>query len=326
MTTTTVRYLGLELTSPVILASSGLSASVDGVRRAEEAGAGAVVLKSLFEEQITADASPDEEEVDYSIHPEAEQYIREMGMHLGPNEHLRLIAVAKENVSIPVIASVNCITPRWWGDYGKQIATTGADALELNIALMPRERSDPRHVESAYCRIIEQVRAHVDLPLAVKIGPYFTNLPSFASRLRDAGADALVLFNRFYQLDINTDAMELAPGYRFSTPAELHTPLRWTSILSGELGCDLAASTGIHTGTDVVKMLLAGATAVQVCSAVYQHGYERISEMNTDLIGWMKAHGFARIADFRGRLNQASSDAPEAHERLQYIKALTGVS
>ncbi len=326
MATTTVRYLGLELTSPVILSSSGLTASVDGVRKAEEAGAGAVVLKSLFEEQITADSSPDDEEVDYSIHPEAEQYIREMGMHLGPNDHLKLISAAKEGAGIPIIASVNCVTPRWWGDYGRQIATTGADALELNIALMPRKTSEPYDVESAYCRIIEQVRAQVDLPLAVKIGPYFTNLASFASSLRNAGADALVLFNRFYQLDINADAMELAPGYRFSTPAELHTPLRWTSILSGEIDCDLAASTGAHTGTDVVKLLLAGATAVQVCSAVYQHGYERITAMNADLIGWMQSHGFSRVEDFRGRLNQAASDAPEAHERLQYIKALTGIS
>ncbi len=326
MATTTVRYLGLELTSPVILASSGFTSSVDGARRAEDAGAGAVVLKSLFEEQIAAESSLSEEEADYSIHPEAEQYIREMGMHLGPDDYLRLITATKESVAIPVIASVNCISPRWWESYGRQIATTGADALELNIALMPRESTLDRDIEAAYCRIIEQVRSRVDLPLAVKIGPYFTDLPAFTSRLQKAGADALVLFNRFYQLDIDVNALELAPGYRFSTPAELHTPLRWISILSGVLDTDLAASTGVHSGADVAKMLLAGAAVAQVCSAVYQHGHERISAMNADLAGWMDAHGFASIGDFRGRLSQTATGEPEAHERLQYIRALTGIS
>ena len=326
MATTSVRYLGFDLRSPVILSSSGLTNSVGGIQRAADAGAGAVVVKSLFEEQIEADSGTGADDVDYSAHPEAEQYVRQMSKHLGPNEYLKLLDEAKRAVGIPVIASVNCVTPRWWGDYGTQIATTGADALELNIAIMPRDDAPPAEIEASYCRIVERVRAQVDLPLAVKIGPYFTSIPRLVSQLRRAGADALVLFNRFYQLDIDIDALALSPGYQFSASQEMHVPLRWISILAGEVGCDLVGSTGIHTGADVVKMLLAGATAVQVCSAVYRDGYDRITAMNTDLRAWMDSHGLQTIEEFRGRLSRIGSHNPEAYERLQYIKALTGLA
>jgi dihydroorotate dehydrogenase (fumarate) len=324
MASTSVRYLGLELRSPVILSSSGLTNSVTGIRRAAEAGAGAVVLKSLFEEQIDADSGTRTDDIDYSAHPEAEEYVRQMSKHLGPDDYLRLIDEAKRAVDIPVIASVNCVTSRWWGDYGRQIATTGADALELNIAIMPRGDTPPAEIEASYCRIVERVRTQTDIPLAVKIGPYFTSLPRFAAQLRRAGADALLLFNRFYQLDVNIDSIELSQGHQFSAPQEIHVPLRWISILAGETACELVGSTGIHTGADVVKMLLAGATAVQVCTAVYRHGYARITEMNADLSAWMDRHDFLSIEHFRGRASRIASHNPEAYERLQYIKALTG--
>ena len=326
MATTSVRYLGLDLRSPVILSSSGLTNNVAGIRRAADAGAGAVVVKSLFEEQIEADSGTSIEEVDYSSHPEAEQYVRQMSKHLGPNDYLRLLDEAKRTVDIPVIASVNCVTPRWWGDYGTQIATTGADALELNIAIMPGSDAPPADIESSYCRIVERVRTQVRLPLAVKIGPYFTSIPRFAAQLRNAGADALVLFNRFYQLDIDIDALALSPGYQFSASQEMHVPLRWISILAGEIACDLVGSTGIHTGADVVKMLLAGASAVQVCTAVYRDGYDRITAMNADLSAWMDSHQIQTVEEFRGRLSRIGSHIPEAYERLQYIKALTGLA
>ena len=326
MPSTAVHYLGLPLKSPIILSSSGLTNTANGVRRAAQAGAGAVVLKSLFEEQIEADAVLDSKDADYSIHPEAEEYIQQMGRHLGPESYLKLIAEARSAVDIPVIASINCVSPRWWGDYGSQIQTTGVDAIELNIALMPREGEAPPEVESSYLRIVERVRQQVDLPIAVKIGPYFTSLPRFAQALRRAGASAIVMFNRFYQLDMDIDEMRLAPGYQFSTPQEIHTGLRWISILSGTGGCELVASTGVHDGPGAIKMLLAGATAVQVCSTVYRGGYERITGMNDAIEAWMTDHGFSTIEEFRGRLSQTGSASPEAYERMQYIKALTGLS
>ncbi len=326
MATISVRYLGFDLRSPVILSSSSLTNSVAGIQRAAQAGAGAVVVKSLFEEQIDADAGTADEDVDYSAHPEAEQYVRQMSKHLGPEDYLRLIEEAKRVVDIPVIASVNCVTPRWWGDYGRQIATTGADALELNIAIMPRGDASPADIEASYCRIVERVRTQVDLPLAVKIGPYFTSLPRFVAQLRSSGADAVVLFNRFYQLDIDVETQSLAPGYQFSAPQEIHVPLRWISILAGETACDLVGSTAVHTGADVVKMLLAGATAVQVCTAVYRHGYDRIAAMNADLGAWMDRSGFTAVEQFRGRVSRIGSTNPDGYERLQYIKALTGIA
>ncbi|MFW5880182.1 MAG: dihydroorotate dehydrogenase-like protein [Spirochaetota bacterium] len=326
MPSMSVRYLGLPLTSPIVLSSSSLTNTVNGVRRAAEAGAGAVVLKSLFEEQISTETPENAEQVDYSIHPEAEEYIRQMGKHLGPETYLRLIREAKQAVDIPVIASVNCVTPRWWGDYAKQIESAGADAIELNIAIMPRGGRTPEEVESSYLRIVEQVRKAVNLPIAVKIGPYFTSLPRLTDQLQRAGAGAIVMFNRFYQLDIDVEKLELAGGYQFSSPQELHTPLRWISVLAGGSPSELVGSTGVHTGEDVVKMLLAGATAVQVCSTVYRNGYERITEMNRDLAEWMRNHDFEEIAAFRGRLSQSGSSVPEAYERLQYIKALTGLA
>ncbi|MFW6288563.1 MAG: dihydroorotate dehydrogenase-like protein [Spirochaetota bacterium] len=326
MPSISVTYLGLDMKSPIILSSSSLTNSTNGIRRAADAGAGAVVLKSLFEEQIKAESAESSEEVDYSSHPEAQEYIEQMGRHLGPESYLKLIADAKSSVNIPIIASVNCVSPRWWSDYARQLEIAGADALELNIAIMPRKGEDPAEVESRYLGIVDSVRDRVGLPIAVKIGPYFTSLAAFANALHRAGATALVLFNRFYQLDIDVDSAELSPGYQFSTSQEIHTALRWISILAGESPGELAASTGVHDGTDAVKLLLAGATAVQVCSTVYKNGYERITEMNSSIESWMDAKGHDTIDDFRGRLAQAGSAEPEAYERLQYIKALTGLS
>ncbi len=327
MPNTSIRYLGHELSTPVIVSSSGLTNTVSGVRRAADAGAGAVVLKSLFEEQIESTTDADSSEMDVSVHPEAEQYVSQMSMHLGPQKYLDLIADAKAAVNIPIIASMNCVTSKWWGNYGKQIEAAGADALELNTAIMPRSEAETAEsVEKRYYRIVNRVRRQVDLPLSVKVGPYFTSLPLFAEELRKAGASALVLFNRFYQMDIDIEAEGLAPGYQFSNPEEIYTSLRWISILSGTVGCDLSASTGVHTGDGVIKQILAGATTVQVCSTLYKNGYERISELNKELSDWMDRKGYTSIEAFRGKLSQSGSAEPEAYERVQYIKALTGIA
>lgn len=321
------RYLGHTLRSPVIVSSSGLTNGLSGIRRAASAGAGAIVLKSLFEEQIESGVSTDGQEAELSVHPEAEQYLTQMGMHLGPEKYLSLIESAKSAVEIPVIASMNCVTSKWWGNYGKQIEAAGADALELNIAVMPRDDSEAADsVEKRYVRIVDRVRNQVDLPLAVKIGPFFSGLPRFATELRKAGASALVLFNRFYQMDIDIEAESLAPGYQFSTPEEIYTSLRWISILSGDVGCELSASTGVHSAAGVIKQLLAGADSVQLCSVLYRDGMETITTINDELGAWMDRKGYQSIPDFQGKLSQSQSGEPESYERLQYIKALTGIS
>jgi dihydroorotate dehydrogenase (fumarate) len=320
------KYMGLTLRNPLIVSSSNLTSTVDGVQKAADAGAGAVVLKSLFEEQIAHDTGQVGDDVDMGAHPEAAEYIKELGNQLGPKDYLDLVREARSKVDIPVIASVNCRTPRWWATYGRQLEEAGADALELNIAIMPTSAQPSVEIEEYYAEIVRAVNAETSLPLAVKIGPYFTSMAGISEALQDAGADALVLFNRFYQLDIDVGHKTITSGYQFSAAEEIHMPLRWTSILSGRLELDLAASTAVYTGQDVIKMLLAGSTAVQICSTVYKNGHERIGKMLADLQKWMEKQGYSDIGSFAGSLSQAKSREPEQYERLQYIKAITGIS
>jgi dihydroorotate dehydrogenase (fumarate) len=319
-------YMGLELRNPLLVASCSLSKSVDGIRKMEDAGAGGVILKSLFEEQIDKETRDIEQYIDHTWHTEAMDYVRNMGMELGPGDYLRLLESAKKSVSIPVIASLNCVSPRWWSEYARKLQNAGADALELNIAYMPSSpgrTSD--QVEQLYCQIIEYVKSEIDLPVAVKIGPYFTALSSFAEALVNRGADALVLFNRFYQVDIDVDKMALVPGYRFSAPEEITIPLRWLALLSTTVECHLSATTGVHDSAAVIKMILAGATTVQVCSTLYQKGMDQIGILLKGLESWMAKHNFGSPDDFRGRLGREQAEHPELWDRLQYIKALVGI-
>ena len=319
-------YMGLKIRNPLIVASCSLVNSVEGVQRCADAGAGAVVLKSLFEEQIEAETKEIERHVWLAGHAEAYDYVRRIGIETGAQDYLNLVEAAKKSVSIPVIASLNCITPQWWTDYAKRIEAAGADALELNISILP---SDPRHtshdIEDLYYKILEGVENSVKIPVAVKIGPYFTSIAAIAKELCNRGASALVLFNRFYQLDINVDKLSLVPGYRFSAPEEISLSLRWISLLAGRINCDLAATTGVHDASGVVKQLLAGASAVQLCSTLYMHGIGHLATMISNLEHWMDTHHFESIEQFRGKLSQQESDRPELYERLQYIKALVGV-
>jgi dihydroorotate dehydrogenase (fumarate) len=321
-----VTYMGLKLANPLIVSSSSLTNTVVKVKRCEDSGAGAVVLKSLFEEQIEAQTEEIEEESWPYPHPEAFDYVRQMGMRLGQDDYLKLISEAKKSVSIPVIASLNCISPKWWGNYAREIARAGADAIELNIAILPVDpQRSAEDVERTYVRIIEGIRRRVEIPVAAKIGPYFTALPQLARQLSDAGVAALVLFNRFYQMDIDIEKLSLVPGYHLSSPDEIHLPLRWVAILSGQVGCDIAASTGIHDGTGIIKQLLAGARAVQVCSHLYQKGMDSIGVMLDQLREWMERHHHDKIADFNGKMCMEASEKPEYYERLQYIKVLVGL-
>jgi dihydroorotate dehydrogenase (fumarate) len=319
-------YMGLRLRNPLIVASSSLANSADGVAKCADAGAGAVVLKSLFEEQIAATARDMEEHLWLYGHTEAFEYVSKMAMPLGPRDYLKLIEEAKSRVPIPVIASLNCITPRWWTDFAKQIEGAGADALELNISLMP---SDPartsEEIESIYLDIIDSLKGNLGIPVAVKIGPYFTSVARMAREFSIRGVSALVLFNRFYQIDIDTEKIEIAPGLRFSSPDEISLPLRWIALLAGSVNCDLAASTGVHDGSGFVKQILAGATAVQVCSALYERGMEHISNIIAEVETWMRTHGFETVGDFRGKLSRQVTERPELYERLQYIKIFVGI-
>jgi len=319
-------YMGLELKNPLLVASCALSRTADGIEDCEEAGAGAVVIKSLFEEQVRAGIEDIERSSQSFRHPEAIEYVEKMGMALGPREYLKLIEEAKRRVSIPVIASLNCVSSKVWVDYTKRLVGAGADAIELNISLMP---SDPalagEDIDKVHMDITRSVSESVDVPVAVKISPYFSSLANAAFRLARNGADALVLFNRYYQLDIDTEKLEIVPGYRFSTPAEMNLPLRWISLLAGKVEVDLAASTGVHDTAGVVKQLLAGATVVQLCSTLYVNGLERMAAILEELPAWMDERGFGSIEDFRGRLSQLQSETPEVYERLQYIKALVGI-
>lgn len=321
-----VTYMGMELENPIIVASSSLTGTLEGVRHCADSGAGAVVLKSIFEEQIEAEIVEVEREAMPYEHPEAFDYVRQTAMQMSQDKYLKLIKDSKKAISIPVIASLNCVNPGWWTSYAVKIADAGADALELNIALLP---TDPfrtaKEIERTYTNIIESVLKKINLPVAIKIGPYFTSLPHTARELSGAGASALVLFNRFYQLDIDIENMHLTPGYHFSSPDEIHVPLRWIAILSTQVGCDLAATTGVHDGSAVVKQLLAGARVVQVCSTLYKSGMDQIGKMTEELSSWMEKQGHGTLEDFRGQMSMEFSDKPEQYERLQYIKVYSGL-
>lgn len=320
------KYMGIKLKNPIIVASCGLTDSVEGVRRCEDAGAGAVVLKSLFEEQIQIETKKLEQNIGPSWHAEAFDYVKQMGMRLGPHDYLKMTEATKKAVTIPVIASLNCISPVWWSDYAKQIEAAGADAIELNISFMP---SNPQHdgkdIEQQYLQIIDKVKNRIKIPIAVKIGPYFTSMAQMVEELNIHGASALVLFNRFYQFDINIETLELSPGHRLSTPEEMNPSLRWITLLSGRIKCDLAAATGIHDASGVIKQILAGATVVQICSTLYKNGLEQIDKILKEMEYWMGKKHFDSIHHFKGKLNQMQSDQPELYERLQYIKKLTSV-
>jgi dihydroorotate dehydrogenase (fumarate) len=320
-------YMGLKLKNPLIVASCSLSKQLDGIHRVADSGAGAVVLKSLFEEQIQKEMVEDiEQYIGPSWHYEAYDYVNKMGMELGPREYLKLIEEAKKSVSIPVIASLNCISTGWWKDYAKQIGSAGADALEMNIAFLPDDiKKTSEEIEQIYYKVLEKVKGTIDIPIAVKIGPYFTSMTQFAYELGKRGASALVLFNRFYQFDIDIENMKVIGANYLSTSSEMNLPLRWIALLFGQVNCDLSATTGVHNGQSVIKLILAGAQSVQLCSVLYKQGVEYVSTILDEIALWLDEHNIKSIADIRGKLSRQESAKPELYERLQYIKALVGI-
>jgi dihydroorotate dehydrogenase (fumarate) len=312
-------FAGLSLKSPIIVSSSGLSSSTDRIKKMAAAGAGAVVMKSLFEEQIRHEIGTLSEGHDY---PEAGDYIRTYARDNTLGQYLTSLREAKEAVEIPVIASINCISASEWIDFAGKIEEAGADALELNIYFLPIDKDkDPREYENAYLHLVSEVKKQTSLPLIIKLGNGFSNITWMVNQLYQRGVAAVVLFNRFYAPDINTDEMTFGSSEVLSTPAELRSSLRWIGIVSSQVDqLDLAASTGVHSGMAVVKQILAGATAVQVCSVLYRNGVDYIKDMIAEMKKWMEKNGYESAADFRGKMNYGSLDDPSVYERAQFMK------
>lgn len=322
----TTTYLGLELRSPLVPSASPLSVEIDNVCLMEDSGAGAVVMHSLFEEQLRLELFELHHHLNYGTEsfPEALTYFPEVeNFRVGPEEYLNHIRQAKERVKIPIIASLNGSTVGGWTSYARQIEQAGADALELNIYYVP---TDPNltgeEIEQTYLNILRAVKAAITIPIAVKISPYFTNLASMARRLDQAGADGLVLFNRFYQPDINLDNLEVEPHVLLSTPQAMRLPLRWIAILYGHLQADLAATSGIHYAQDVIKMLMVGANVTMLCSVLLRQGIEHIHCIEKGLKQWMEQHEYESVRQMQGSMSQKNCANPSAFERAQYMRAL----
>jgi dihydroorotate dehydrogenase (fumarate) len=320
-------YLGMELAHPIVPSASPLTGDIDRILALAEAGAPAVVLASLFEEQIEHDLVAMSGEADpgagaFSEAPSG--YLPPVDAYnTGTGAYLDLIRRAKDEAGIPVIASLNGVSLGGWTNYARDIAAAGVDALELNIYRVSagiEETSEA--VETDYLRLVEAVRGSIDIPLAVKVGPYFTAMASMARRFADAGADGLVLFNRFYQPDIDLDSLSVVPNLVLSTSAELRLILRWTAIIHGRVDIDLAATTGIHQPDDAVKSLLAGATVIMMASALLRHGPGHLGVVRDGLGGWLAANDYSSVSQARGSLSQESVDDPAAFERANYMKSL----
>lgn len=323
MVNLSTNYMGLPLKNPLVAGSSGITNSVKQIKLLEEAGIGAVVLKSLFEEQINININDlitsDEQNASY---PEAEDYIRNYTRINSVMKYLDLIRDAKSAVGIPVIASINCISASDWIEFAREIEEAGADGLELNIYELPSDRNKPSEkYEQKYIDILLKVKGQIKIPVAIKISPYFTNLVRIVDQLYANGAAAVVLFNRFYEPDFDLDKLEFVSSEVMSSPGDLNRCLRWTGIVAAEIpNMEIAASTGIHNGAGVIKQILAGAQVTQLCSALYLNDYAIIGQIKDDIGEFMKKWNFKTLGQFRGRMSYANISSPEVYERAQFMK------
>jgi dihydroorotate dehydrogenase (fumarate) len=321
------KYLGLKLKSPIVASASPLTESVQQIRQLEDAGAGAVVLHSLFEEQLQLES----QDLDFHLSQNAESYAEALSYFpeqdeydVGPESYLELIEQAKKAVDIPVIASLNGISPGGWIDYATKIEQAGADALELNIYYIPTDPDlDANDIEHIYLSIIRQVKGTVQLPLAVKISPFFSAMANMAGKLEETGASGLVLFNRFYQPDFDLENLSVAPNLRLSNSSELLLRLRWVAVLYSHIKADMAVTGGVHTATDVVKCMMAGATVAMMTSALLKHGIDYIKIVEKDMIEWMEDHEYESIEMMQGSMSQQSVAEPAAFERANYMRVLS---
>lgn len=322
----TTTYLGLHLRNPLVPSASPLTNKLASLRRLEAAGAAAVVLHSLFEEQITLESRLLDRYLTYGTegYAEAISYFPEASEYkTGPDEYLEHVRAAKSALSIPVIASLNGVSSGGWLRYARDIQAAGADALELNMYFLPTDpdvRGD--EVEDMYARLLDEIKRAVTIPVAVKLGPFFSSLPNMARRLTRAGADGLVLFNRFYQPDIDVEALEITPHLVLSTSDDLRLPLRWIAILYGRVVADLALTSGVHTVEDALKGLMAGACVVMLASTLLQNGIGRLTEILDGLEAWLTEHEYESVAQLRGSMSLKSVANPAALERANYMKVL----
>jgi dihydroorotate dehydrogenase (fumarate) len=322
------RYLGLDLDSPLVPSSSPLMEDVGHLKRLEDCGAGAVVLHSLFEEQIEQEARTLQHYMARGTESFAEalSYFNEpQTFRFGPDEYLEHVRRAKEALDIPVIASLNGATTGGWLNYARRIEEAGADALEINLYHVPADLEvGGRQVEERYLEVVRQLRGSIKLPLAVKIGHFFSAIGDMACRFVESGANGLVLFNRFYQPDIDLEALEVRPSVALSTSYELRLRLRWIAILFGRVDCSLAATGGVHTHEDALKIIMAGADVAMMCSALLRHGIDHLKTVRSAMARWMEEHEYASVAQMKGSMSQRSCPDPTAFERASYMKALTG--
>lgn len=320
-------YMGINLKNPIIAASSSLTSSLEGVRQCEDAGAGAVVLKSLFEEQITIDKNRMIGDMNFDAYTDAYDFFDATSIDYYLDEYLGLVEDAKSSLSIPVIASVNCVSSGQWTDYAESFERVGADALELNMFILPSNISTTgSKIEEAYLKILADVKKNVNIPVAIKIGYHFSGMGNFINTAGKNGANGIVLFNRFYKIDIDIENIALKPSTIFSEPSEIHLALQWISLMSGEVPSDFSAATGIHDAEGVIKHLLAGAKSIQLCSSLLKNGVGRITDIITGIENWMEKKEYRKISDFNGILSQENSKHPEAYERSQFIKSVVGIS
>jgi len=322
----TTTYLGHKLRTPLVPSASPLSEQLDNVKRMEDAGAAAIVFHSLFEEQLRHDR----QELDYHLTQGTESFAEALNyfpepseFKVGPEAYVEHIAKAKAATSIPIIGSLNGSTFGGWQTYAKQIEQAGADGLELNIYSV---QTDPNlsseDIEQNYLTILASVKAQVKIPVAVKLSPFFTNFARFARRLDEHGANGLVLFNRFYQPDIELETLEIMPNVLLSTPMAMRLPMRWTAILYGRIGASLAATSGIHRATDALKMLMAGADVTMLCSVLLRRGIAHLAVIEREMREWMEEHEYESVEQLKGSMSQKSCPDPGAFERAQYMRAL----
>jgi len=316
-------YLGLQLKNPLVAASSGLTSSVEKIIELEKAGVGAVVLKSIFEEQINNEVTSMVEKDQHNAgYPEAEDYIKGYLRDNTVSKHLELLEEAKKAVDIPIIASVNCVSSDEWTTIAKDFQDAGADAIELNVFYVPTDRNEkPGEVEQLYINVLKKVKSEISIPVSVKFGLYHSNIVGMADKLLANGASGIVMFNRFYEPDINLETLELTSSEVFSSPADVRKTLRWVGLVSSKVHkLDIAASTGIHDGSAVIKQLLAGAQVAQLCSTLYLNGEGVITEIIGEIHEFMKKWNFKKIEDFRGRLSFKNIPDPLMYERSQFMK------
>lgn len=326
MTDLTTTYMGLKLKSPLVAAASPLSRSLDGIKRLEDAGAAAITLSSLFEEQITLESEALDRYLTQGTESFAEaiSYFPDLGRYnVGPEGYLNLVLKAKQAVKVPIIASLNGVSTGGWIDYARKLQEVGADALELNVYFIPTDPSvSSADVEAVYMELVRSIKASIKIPVAVKLGHFFTAFANFARQLDQAGADGLVLFNRFYQPDIELDRLEVTPRLSLSHSSELLVRLRWVAILYGHIQADMAVTGGVHTAQDVLKSMMVGAKVATLASALLQNGVQHIRAIEADVARWMEEHEYESITQMQGSMSQKKVAEPAAFERANYIKVL----